>query len=125
MRRHAPYLAAVLILMVSAGFMHRALEVWTSDLTLWRHAALIAPYKPRVALNYGVSLLQTKDVIGAVRQLARAAELTGQPHIPAWDQHLTRQAAAKNLRALVVPWNEVVCECTTGYVCPCGIGGGL
>ena len=101
LRRHLPMLMAGLLVLACATQMRASLEVWESDSTLWAHAATVAPMKPRVALNYGVTLLQV-DYPQALTQLVRAQQLTGARHVPWWDRAITRSAAEKNLTALGV-----------------------
>ena len=98
-RRHLPLLGAGLLLLLCAARMRASLLVWQSDATLWAHAATIAPLKPRVALNYGVTLLQQRQYPQALTQLVRAKRLTGYAHVPSWDQAITRRAVAANLGA--------------------------
>ena len=101
-RRRSAFVFAVGLLLCHAHLMRSALETWQSDLTVWAHAVQIAPFKPRVALNYGVVLLQAKAYPQAVAQLIRAERLTHAGHVPAWDRAITRRAAVKNLTALGV-----------------------
>ena len=98
MRRHLPVLVAISVLLACAWRTHQQLQVWQSDLTLWAHAATIAPAKPRVALNYGVSLL-ARDEAQALQQLVRAYQLTQLAHVPQWDAAVTQRAVAVNLLA--------------------------
>lgn len=79
---------------------HQQARVWVSDLTLWRHAARMAPLKPRPALNYGSSLAQAGDVAGAASWWAHAAALAQQPHVPSWDAQRTMRSVLTNLRRL-------------------------
>lgn len=74
------------------------IPAWRSELTLWSHAARMAPFKPRVALNYAGALLGDGQMRAGMRQLARAQAVADLPHVPAVDRHLTRRTIAVNLR---------------------------
>ena len=99
----------------------QAVAVWQSELTLWAHAADVAPEKPSVANNYGVALVQAGRLREARAQFQRAAflanpyrmrevKIKGQPtqfvveplasHTPAWDRREAAEHAAGNLDAL-------------------------
>ena len=101
MRRRLPLLVALVVLLACAWRTHQQLEVWQSDLTLWAHAATIAPAKPRPALNYGVALLAASELSG-ITHIVRASELARLPHVPPWDAAITQRAVAANLRAVGV-----------------------
>ena len=74
--------------------------VWRSNLTLWRHAMVVSPYKPRVAHNYGLALLEVGETDAAIAQLRAAATLAEAPHVPAWDRRITNRDVAANMRML-------------------------
>ena len=76
------------------------LPAWRSDVTLWTHAAQMAPQKPRVALNYGVVLLAQGD-LGGLEQFARAQALTQQAHVPASDAQMTRARVEANIQRII------------------------
>lgn len=75
------------------------IAVWDTNLSLWAHAAEMAPYKPRVALNYGVSLMADGQTQAGIRQFQRAGQLARLPHIPIWDRRQTDAAVAANKAA--------------------------
>lgn len=79
---------------------HQYVRVWQSDLTLWTHAARVAPLKPRPYVNLGVALILAGQ-FGAARAAFEHAEAVAQlPHVPVWDRQDAQRAAAANLRAL-------------------------
>lgn len=94
--RWAPYVYLVACLWATM----QQIPVWRSNLTLWRHAAELAPLKPRVALNYGLALLASGDTTGAIAQWRRAAILSQAPHIPEWDRRETNDVVLANLKTL-------------------------
>lgn len=91
---------AGVVLGVHAGLMHEALAVWRSDLTLWRHAAQVAPQKPRVLVNYGVSLIQARVIEAGTARLVQAERASRLPHVPRPDAVVTWRSVDKNFRGL-------------------------
>jgi len=97
-----PIAVVAIVCLVSAFCARRYVQVWESELTLWRHAAAHAPRKPRPMLNYGVALLRAGRRDEATRAFVIAHELALQPHVPAWDRRETLSATRANLEALAV-----------------------
>ena len=96
--RRLPVVVALIVLGCAAARTHQALTVWQSDLTVWRHAAHVAPFKPRPATNYGVALLMARDPL-AVWQLRRAWGLTHGSQVPDYDRALTQRTIRRTLIA--------------------------
>lgn len=95
-RRWLPYVVVAGCVWQSA----QQILVWRSNLTLWAHASIVAPHKPRVALNHGLVLLEAGEIMAGVQEMRRARALTLQAHVPAWDRRITREAVTVNLQAL-------------------------
>lgn len=104
-RRDAWWLLALAAITVwvaaMIGCSARQVSVWRSDLTLWAHAATIAPAKPRVALNYGVALFADGQTRAGIEQWRRASQLAHQPHILGWDRARAHATVAANISALM------------------------
>jgi hypothetical protein len=79
---------------------HQYVRVWRSDVTLWQHAAVMAPHKPRALLNAG-TMQVVRGRFADARALFQLAQTAAQlPHVPPWDRQLAREDAAGNLAAL-------------------------
>jgi hypothetical protein len=83
-----------------AAVTHDQVGVWRSDLTLWLHAATVAPAKPRPALNYGSALAIRGEFVGAALWWEHAIRLADAPHVPPHDRRRTLASARHNLSAL-------------------------
>lgn len=80
---------------------HQAIQVWASDLTLWQHAAVASPGKPRALLNYGVALVKVGRYADAREMFTRAEKsATLRENLPAWDRTEGQQIAVSNLATL-------------------------
>lgn len=90
----------LLLALFYAWQTHQQIGIWRSNVTLWTHAATIAPYKPRVLTNYGLALLQQGDTKGAVEQWRKAVQMADLPHVPPWDRRITNRDVAANMKAL-------------------------
>ena len=91
-------------LIVLAGVLavqtHRYAAVWQSDLTLWAHAARMAPLKPRPWINLGTYWIQVGGIREARAAWQHAARLAQQASVPSWDQRVAARMARENLQAL-------------------------
>lgn len=74
--------------------------VWLSDRTLWAHAMVEAPEKPRPWLNHGTELVKAGEFALARVAYQRALDLTALPHVPEGDRIEIGDAARQNLAAL-------------------------
>lgn len=92
-----------IVLLVSwyAVQSQRYVPMFRSNVTLWGHAAEWAPVKPRVASNYAGSLLEARRGAEALRQYARARQLTTLPHVRPADARITRETVEATVTALV------------------------
>lgn len=81
---------------------HAYTQVWQSNVTLWTHAAQMAPLKPRPAMNAGVSLLAVGQLEAGIQSIARASQLANSAHVPWYDREMTQQAVRRNLGRLGV-----------------------
>lgn len=79
---------------------HDYVRVFQSNQTLWAHAVTAAPYKPRVVVNYGLTLLQANQLQAGVAQLALAHQLAALPHIPESDRAITQATVEANIQAM-------------------------
>ncbi len=61
-------------------------SVWQNELTLWSHAAVIAPAKPRPWLHLALAFMERRQWREAQTALDHVAEIVNDSHVPAWDQ---------------------------------------
>ena len=69
---------ALLAAIIVGGYAmlgHTYVAVWHSDLTLWNHARLVAPFSPRSFLNYAKALAAEGRDTEAAEMMARASAL--------------------------------------------------
>lgn len=117
----------IALLVLCAGLSHRQATVWRSDLTIWAHAAALAPNKPRPWTNLGAALILAQRDTEARAVLRHAESIASQPSISATDRRITLIAVSRNLQASYlrhpqVTWGVAIpgdCLCTTGETCPC------
>ena len=74
--------------------------VWQSNLTLWIHAALHAPTKPRPLINLGTYLLLARRPDAARTAWWHAQQAAMGRHVPAWDRRTALDLAQRNLATL-------------------------
>lgn len=82
-------LVRVLPLVLVAWYVwqtHAYLQVWRLDLTLWAHAATMAPHKPRVLMNFGRVLIRAGHPSEGATVMLRAYDAAQAPHVPEWDR---------------------------------------
>lgn len=91
------WIAFALLLTAYAWTTRQYVPVWQSDVTLWRHAVIHAPTKPRPWVNYGLALLRARRYREAELAFLQAREAAVLPHVPAWDRREALQAVAHNL----------------------------
>ena len=94
--------APIALLLAYAVLTHQQARVWQSELSLWRHAAQMAPLKPRPAVNYAKALMLSGQMAAAEAELARALVLAGGAHVPEYDQVDATKAVTGNLQALAI-----------------------
>ena len=97
-----PVLAGIiiLILVTLAVSTRRYVEAWHSNVTLWTHAAVAAPYKARPLNNLGVSLVAVGRWDDAKPWFERAHTAGHAPWLPRWDAVEGERTARDNLLAL-------------------------
>lgn len=97
-----PGLAAILMVVIATLTVStsRYVAVWSSELTLWSRAAVLAPHKPRPLNNLGVALVSTGHFADARSWFERAHQAGHAPTLPAWDRVEGEQTARANLKAL-------------------------
>lgn len=101
---HASLVCTVLPLVVLgmlAWRTHQAVPVWWSNLTLWQHAAAVAPLKPRPLVNVAGAQLEAGHTQAGLNALLQADRLARASHVPAYDRRLTRQTVEANLGAML------------------------
>lgn len=96
------WFAAFAMFWVTAQLIATARQVpaWRSEPSLWLHAAIQAPLKPRPLVNYARALILTGRHEDAERLLYLALASTDQPHIPAYDRADALMAVQANLQTL-------------------------
>ena len=99
MRRY-PWLIPALFLALCVVRTHGQIPVWRSNLTLWTHAATVAPLKPRVRHLEALAMLESGQIQAGVAGLQLALLVATQPHVPASDRAITQRDAWKNLAAV-------------------------
>lgn len=93
---------AVCVLLTWYGWQTvQYLPAWRADVTLWTHAAQMAPMKPRVAVNYGLVLLAEGRIQAGLEAWRRAQQLAQQPHIPSYDKAMTEQRVETNIQRIL------------------------
>ncbi len=63
------------LIVAYAWLGHSYVAVWQSDLTLWNHARLQSPWKPRPTLNYAKALSGEGRDDESLEMMARASAL--------------------------------------------------
>jgi len=89
-------LVAVILLLCLTWQTRTAVQVWASDLTLWRNASVLAPTKPRPAANYAVALLVGGNREAGEAMLDYAARIADDPHVTPWDRREALEMVAIN-----------------------------
>ena len=91
----------VVALLACAWQTHRTIPVWQSDVTLWAHAAALAPLKPRPVVNYGMALIADRQIGRGLSTMLRGVDLASQPHVPTWDRQETHRIFEANVAAML------------------------
>lgn len=91
-------LAVVLVAMAVSTRQYAA--VWRSEATLWAHAVRLAPQKPRVLNNYGVTLAMQGRLQEARAVFERAHQAGHAATLPPWDRREGERTARENLKAV-------------------------
>ena len=97
-------LGAVLLSLASATRSYAA--VWRSESALWAYAVRLAPEKPRVLNNYGVTLAMVGRLEDARTVFVRAHLAGHATHLPPWDRVEGELRSRQNLVAV----NELIAE---------------
>ena len=93
--------AVALIVLLCLTWQTRvAVQPCTSDLGLWRNAALMAPTKPRPVANYAVALLVAGNRTAGEAMLDYVATIADDPHVTPWDRQEALEVVQINRRAL-------------------------
>lgn len=74
--------------------------VWSSELTLWTHAAARAPLKPRPHGQLALAQMERRQFATAWASLDRVAAILATQPIPAWDRAEATTALRANQQLL-------------------------
>ncbi len=91
---------AVGVLLIWAGLTHAQLAVWQDEQTLWRQAAMVAPFKLRPTLNLARARELAGDLVSAEMGYRAVIALTADPQLAAHDRRFAHAAAVTNLAHL-------------------------
>jgi len=69
---------------------------WSSEQTLWRWAAQMAPQKPRPWVNYSAALMLTRQLDAALVVMDHAERVTAGAHVPTWDRRTALDILGRN-----------------------------
>lgn len=88
------------LLLVHVTQSRQYAHVWASNLSLWEHAARVAPMKSRPHMNYSRYLIEVRRLDEAWEEAQLADWLLDQPHVSEHEKVSRRKGLYHNLMML-------------------------